>query len=155
MFMEGTFDDAANIEAINRYIADAKINTAAAAKIRDRWIKWHDNLGWYDSSFPSLQVYDEARNIRNEFNIANAVTTEEKKQVKQLQQEGLTSEELRGETSRRLSTGDYLEKPEESEPWLPTKTKVALGIFAGVVTVGLFAKAIYVDPWLKVAGIRR
>lgn len=149
MFMSGTFDDAANIDAINTYIAGAKIKTAAGAKARDAWILWHDKLGWYDKSFPSIPIYDQARNLRNEFNIANAETPAEKKDVKQQQQTGLTSEELRGEASRRLSTGDYLEHPEESEPWLPAKTKIAIGIFAGVAIAGRVAYGVYVKPWLK------
>lgn len=155
MFMAGSMDDAANIEAINQYIAAAPIKTTEGAKARDEWIKWHDALGWYDKTFTSLEVYDQARNLRNNFNIANAVTAKEKVEVKNQQQEGLTSEELRGEASRRLSTGDYVEHPEESEPWLPTKTKIALGV-AGVAVLALTAvKKIYVDPWLKAAGVRR
>ncbi len=149
MFMSGTFDDAANIDAINRYIADSTINTSAGAKARDEWIRWHDKLGWYDKSFPTLEVYDQARNLRNEFNLANAKTSQEKKEIKQIQQEGLTSEELRGEASRRLSTGDYLEHPEASEPWIPTKTKIAIGIFTAILIAGKVTKSIYVDPWLK------
>ena len=148
MFMAGTSDDAANIVAINNYIAGASIKTAAGAKARDAWIRWHDALGWYDKSFPSLEVYDQARNLRNEFNLANAETPTEKKAVKVAQQEGLTSEELRGEASRRLSTGDYLEK-EESEPWLPTKTKIAIGVLAGIAIAGKIAFGVYVKPWLR------
>lgn len=149
MFMSGTLDDAANIDAINTYIAGATIKTAAGAKARDAWILWHDKLGWYDKSFPSLEVYDQARNLRNEFNIANAETVQEKRDVKQQQQTGLTSEELRGEASRRLSTGDYLEHPDESEPWLPTKTKIAIGVLAGIAIAGKVAFGVYVKPWLK------
>lgn len=149
MFMSGTFDDAANIDAINRYITEATIKTTAGAKARDAWILWHDKLGWYDQSFPSQQVYDQARNLRNDFNIANAVSIQEKKDIKQQQQAGLTSEELRGEASRRLSTGDYLEHPEDSEPWLPTKTKIAIGVLAGVTIAGKVLFGIYIKPWIK------
>lgn len=152
MFMSGTLDDAANIDAINRYIAGAKPKTMAGAKARDAWIKWHDSLGWYDKSFPSLEVYDRARNLKNEFEIANAETKEEVKATKEKQQTGLTSEEMRGEASRRLSSGDYLEEDpderEEGEPWLPTKTKVVLGVAAAAFIAGKIALNTYVKPWL-------
>lgn len=149
MFMQGTLDDAANIDAINRYITEQPIKTTAGAKARDAWVKWHNNLGWYDKSFPSLEVYDKARNLRNEFNIANAVTPKEVKEVKQIQQTGLSSEQLRGEADRRLSTGDYLEEEDHGEPWLPTKTKVALGIAAGAFIAAKVAFGVYVKPWLR------
>lgn len=154
MFMSATSDDAANIKAINTYIMTTPLATSAAGNVRNEWLKWHDGLGWYSREYPSVEIYDQARNLRNKFNLANAKTAEEKEQVKRVMQTGLTSEELRGETKRTTAEGGYLAPPPgESEPWLPMKTKVALGM--GVLVLGALtvAKKIYLDPLL--APLRR
>lgn len=146
MFMRGTLDDAANIEAINEYVMNAPLKTSAGAKARDKWLEWHDNLGWYDKGFPSLQVYDRARNLKHAFDLANAPTPAAKEAVKESMKTSLTSEELRGETKRTTSEGGYLEPPEEPTPWLPMKTKIVLGLAGTVIFAALTAKKIYLDP---------
>lgn len=148
MFMAGQSDDAANVAAINEYIMTQPINTPASAAVKDEWLKWHDTLGWYQQQFTSTDNYDAARNLRNKFNEANATTAEEKAQVKYIQQTGLSSEELRGETDRRTSDGGYLDHPPESEPWIPTKTKIA-GVLIGLSAAALWVlKKTYIDPFL-------
>lgn len=154
MFMAGSMDDAANIKAINTYIMTQPIHTSKAGEIRNKWLKWHDNLSYLEKTFTSQETYDVARNIRNEFNTANAITPAQKAAVEAVKQTGLTSEELRGETKRTTAEGNYLAPEpdlddEEEEPWIPTKTKVALGV-SGVVLLGLAAlKRIYIDPFLS------
>lgn len=146
-FMSGSMDDAANMAAINDYIQRTEAKTEAAKKAKDKWIKWYDALSGYQKTFTSLETYDEARNLRNQFNEANVTSAAEKAAVQAVKQTGLSSEELRGEADRRLESGDYVERP-PSEPWLPTKTKVALGVIAAVA-VGLgVLKKLYVDPFL-------
>lgn len=150
MFMSATSDDAANIAAINTYIMNATLQTSAAGNVRNEWLKWHDGLGWYSREYPSVEIYDQARNLRNKFNLANAKTPAEKEQVKRVMTGGITSEETRGETKRTTAEGTYLapEPDEDSAPWIPTKTKVALGLSALVITGLMLAKSVYIDPIL-------
>lgn len=148
MFMSGTSDDAANIEAINEYIMAQPIHTTAAGQVRDEWLKWHESIGWTGQNFPSVETYDEARNLRNKFNLANAKTEAEKADIKNVQQTGLSSEQLRGETDRRTVDGNYLVVPPEAEPWIPTKTKIAGALIAVGAGVLWFLKKAYVDPFL-------
>ena len=154
MFMEGSMDDAANMSAINTYITSQPLNTKAARAIHDEWLRWYSGLGWYDLNFPSQAIYDLARNIRNRFNTANAVTPAEKAAVIAVQSSGLSSEEVRGEADRRTSSSQYLgpteapEPEEESEPWIPAKTKGVL-FLGGLVYVALkLFKAGYIDRFI-------
>lgn len=152
MFMEATFDDAANIDAINRYIAEAKPLTPAGAKAKDEWRIWHDGLSWYDKTFPSVAVYDYARNLKNKFNLANAPTAAEKAAVQLNAQTGVTSEQMRGEVDRRLTSGAYnTEEYAESleEPFIPTRIKVVAGLAAVTWFGGKYLKKVYVDPFLR------
>lgn len=155
MFMSATLDDAANIAAINTYIMTQPLKTAEAGIARNEWLKFHEGLSWYSRSFPSVEDYDKARNIKNRFNEAQAITAKEKAAVLENRLTGLTSEELRGEPKRTLADGTYLEdEASGGEPWLPKKTKLALAVGALVVTAGIIAKKIYIDPVLRMVGGR-
>ncbi len=155
MFMSATRDDAANIDAINTYVMTQPLKTAEAGIVRNEWLRFHEALGWTGRNFPSVEDYDKARNIRNRFNDAQAVTAKEKEAVVESRLTGLTTEELRGETRRTLADGSYLEdEASGGEPWLPTKTKIALGIGALAFGALLIAKKIYVDPFIRMAGGR-
>lgn len=156
MFMSATSDDSANIAAINTYVMTQPLKTAEAGIVRNEWLKFHEALGWTGRAFPSVEDYDKARNIRNRFNDAQAVTQAEKTAAVEQKLKGLTSEELRGETRRTTTEGGYLEdEASGGEPWLPTKTKVALGIGALVVGGLFIAKSIYLDPVLRMVGGKR
>lgn len=149
MFMSATSDDADNIAAINTYIMTQPLKTAEAGIVRNEWLKFHEKLGWTGRNFPSVQDYDSARNIRNRFNDAQATTVAEKMAAADQRTRGLTSEELRGETRRTTTDGGYLEEEASGgEPWLPTKTKIALGVGAVAAAALLIAKKMYIDPWL-------
>src|SRR5262245_24264320 len=141
-------DQSENIEAINRYIVNATINTKEAGKIRDEWIRWHDKQGWWSLSMTS-STYDEARNIRNRFNIANAKTAEDKEFVRHVQQQGLSSEEMQGGTKRVLSDGTY---STDDEGLIPTSFKLGVGVTLGTLAAGYVAWKLYVPDlkgWMK------
>lgn len=134
-----------DIDAINRYIAqDTPVKTKEAGKLRDEWIRWHDSLGWWDKNMDQA-VYDRARNLRNAFNLANSTSAKEKAQVKEVQQTGLTTEEMQGGVRRTLSSGDY---SESDEPWIPTSFKLGVGVTFASLVAGYFAYKVYV-PDLK------
>jgi len=117
-----------NVEAIDRYIKGATLNTPAATAIRDDWTKFYNEFSW---SYASQEDYDRARNLRNRFNLANAITKAQKEQVEHVMKTGLTTEELAGGTSRKLSSGMYEERLFSEE----TRTALILG---GIAAVGLF-----------------
>ncbi len=116
----------ADMEAVNRYIAGAPLKTKAAGAAHDEWVKWFDGLSYLEKALDS-ETWDRARNLRNKFNEANAVTAAEKEQAARVRTTGLTTEEIAGGTRRALSTGDY------DVPLLSTSTRMALG---GVVLLG-------------------
>lgn len=149
-FRESTFGaDVEDIAAINRYIANGKTNTKEAAKIRDEWIQWHDKLGWWDLHINTNAVYDQARNIRNRYNVANAKTAADKDFVKQVQQQGLSTEELQGGVKRVLSDGSYAV---DDEPLIPTSFKLGVGMTLGTLIAGYVTWKLYVPDikgWLR------
>lgn len=132
-----------DIDAINRYVVYAKVNTKDAGKVKDEWIKWHDSLGWWDRNM-SPEVYDKARNLRNKFNLANATSAKEKEEIRNVQQTGLSTEEMQGGTRRILSTGTY-ETPDE--PIIPSSFKLGVGVTLGTLLAGYVAYKLYVPDF--------
>lgn len=137
---------AEDIEAINKYITSAKLKTKAATDLHDAWIRWHDGLSWYERTFDG-SIFDEARNRRYRFNLANATTKKQVEQVKQQQKTGLTAEEVKGEARRMTSEGTY-ETPLVSAH---TKAKWTALTILGALTfgAGYIAKRVYLDPLLS------
>lgn len=128
-----------DIDAINRYIVYATIKTKEAGKIKDEWIRWHDTLSWWDKNM-NQGVFDEARNKRNRFDIANSTSAAERESVKQRQQTGLSTEETQGGTRRVLSSGQY-DTP--SEPLVPTSFKAGVALTVAVAALGYTAFKLY------------
>lgn len=141
-------EQAENIDAINRYILTQPVRTPKARSLRDEWITNYAKLSWFDTNYDS-DTYDWVRNRRNEFDYANATTPAELAAAKQQHGKGLSSEEMRGEPDRRLSTGDYVDPPNPgAEPFFPTRVKVAAAA-ALAALIGLkVLKKLYIDPYL-------
>jgi hypothetical protein len=140
----------ANIKAINDYFNRTPAQTKAATKIYDEWRAFYEKLesAWWISQ----DDYDKARNIRNAFNRANAVTAEEKEIVETVIKTGLTTEQVSNAygalmgnkpvgdvgARRTTSTGDYLTAEEiEPEPFFPMRVKIAAGV-AGVLALAAY-----------------
>jgi hypothetical protein len=133
-----------DMQAVNVYFTTQPINTPEAAKLKDAWRMWYDSLGYF--ALRSDQTYDEARNRKYAFNLANALTPDQKADVKEQQQHGLSSEELKGEPDRRLSDGTYAVPP---PPLISTKAKIYITLAALIGGAGYIAKKIYVDPFIS------
>lgn len=118
-----------DIQAIDVYIKGAPLNTEDAAEVHDEWVAWHNGLGWWVTE----EDYDRARNIRNRFNLANAMTNAERVHVQNVIQSGWTTEEMAGGTSRALSDGMY------REPLISSTTKNLLAVTAVVGFAGWVA----------------
>ncbi len=117
-----------DLAAIDVYIKTQPIKTKAATKVRDEWTVWYDGVGWWGSY--SQENYDHARNLKHNFDLANAVNAEETAAVRDQMQNGLTTEELEGGTRRTLSDGTY------AEPLLSESTRMTLGLIGVAAAVG-------------------
>jgi len=127
---------AQDMEAINKYIMEKTPLTPEAKAVQVEWIKfWKEHqksILWY-----SQDEFDQARNIKRNFDLANAISSAEKAVVENHYASGITSEETKGGVRRSTSEGVYIV---DEEPFLPTRVKVAgLGILAllGIGYVGV------------------
>lgn len=123
-----------NLDAINRYVVGATIHTPAAQQLRDAWILWFDTRSTYNRNF-DRPTYDEARNRKLAFSLANATSEAEREQIRLVAQQGLSSEEMEGEADRRQSGGHYT----EASPASPLVGLAWLGIsIVGAAAVGAY-----------------
>lgn len=140
---------ASDMNAINKFFMEtAKVNTPAAEKVKQEWMQfWKDTertFSWY-----SQEEFDQARNLRNRFNLANAKTDAARVAVAAQQASGVTREEAGGNTRRAGTSGDYLE---EEKPWIPTSWKVGAFVGVGLLATGVFAKKILaMTPYGRIA----
>ncbi len=131
-----------DLETINQYIMYTPLKTKAAEAARDKWVVWYDGLNWVERN-AGTATFDRARNLRNEFNLANASTSEEKTQVENVLKTGITSEEAEGGTRRALTSGFY------NVPTFSDSTKLGIVALVGVVGLAWLGKKVYLDPVLK------
>jgi hypothetical protein len=136
--------DNQDMEAINHFISDTVAVTPEAVKLKDAWIKWFDNLGWWEKNI-GTPAYDEARNRRNAFIIANQPNATAKKEMQEQLKRGIETEEMSpddfwtltpgdsgGQATRKDSSGNLPEPP--PEPLIPTWAKggMIIAIIGGV-----------------------
>ncbi len=133
-----------NIEAINDFMHRQSPQTPAAAIAFNDWVQWYEATKPGLLSFWSDADFDHARNLRNAFNRANAVTTAEKKQVEQVITTGQSAEQSAGETDRRNAQGNIEEQPPgvTHEWWF--WPAIALGSGVLLATVGPAVVKLYV-----------
>jgi hypothetical protein len=132
----GSVANAENVEAMNDFMHRERPQTPAAAIAFNDWVRW------YEATKPGLfgtwsdDDVDHARNLRNVFNRANAVTTAEKAKVDEVIRTGATLEQSAGEPDRRNAVGDFVEAPPgvTHSPWF--WPAVALGTGVVVATLG-------------------
>lgn len=125
------FDD--DMAATVEYFNGTTANTSAAKKVKDDFATWYSNLGWYDKSVNSDQVWNQARNFRTQFNRANAVTPAEVAAVAAVEGTGLSTEQTTGKPQAAKTSSGLYAAPSTSAPLIPTEYKV----FAGVAAVGV------------------
>jgi len=107
-----------DLEAIVRYFSDTKAVTPAAAKVQDTFAKWYGDVSWYDKHFDTQNVVNHAKNLRTDFNRANAVSDVEKANVERVIQSGLRTEQvIPGMTPQARDSSGKLS--EETKPLIP------------------------------------
>jgi len=138
-----------NLNTVNAYIHAQPIRTSEAGKVASDWSHWWDATGNpanYTLEIPPA-VWDEARNRRLQFDLANAVTSHEKDAIVNVAKSGQSSEQSQGQQDRRdPSSGTYYVPPPPPTPIFPTWAKpVALGAAAlglGLSVVPMLRKLI-------------
>ncbi len=134
--MSGILDNAntENIDAIRAFFAQTPVQTPDAQKIKDAFVIWYDDLTWFGKGLNSN--YDLARNQRNRFELANAVTPQEKQNVQTVLTTGMSTEQLQGGADRRDEAGN-LPGPvtPPKPPLIPTPYVVGGAILGGLALI--------------------
>ena len=130
-----------DMDSINRYMLAQKPATSKATSLKDDWIKWYESMSWWDRTQTS-ENYDLDRNKRDEYNLANATSSQQKKDVEAVIKGGLATEQTQApagtdldQYNRRTSKGTYVV---ESPPLIPDKYKVG-ALVVGSLAVVAFA----------------
>jgi hypothetical protein len=127
-----------DVEAINRFFGQEHPKTEAASAIAIEWATWYSlyqSKGWFDRSFNS-DLWDQARKLRDKYNLANAVTETEKNAVLTVQKTGLRAEDLGQAKPLGGALGDLPSNIARGDigsilKGLPTPAKVGLAGLAG------------------------
>lgn len=137
-----------NLIATNVYFHDTPVKTAKAAALQKAWADWWLKTGNPDNYWTYVPdaVWDEARNRRLAFDLANATTQAEAQQVVDVATQGISSEQAQGQPDRRDPqtgfipvTGLNTNTGATIQPFsLPGWVKPAI-IGAGIVAVGIAA----------------
>lgn len=131
-------DQAANIDAIHRFMAETTPLNSKAQELRDDWMKWAAGLTWYQRHADE-GVGAEAFNRRNEYMRANVPNAEELAKVNKFLADVPSMNVVTGKPIFATTTGDRIVPP---KPLIPTSYKVA-GIAAAI---GVAALAILTKP---------
>lgn len=120
-----------DIDAIAAYFEAHPAKTTEAAGIASMFRSWYNRLGILDSY--GDQSYETAKQYRDEYNLANATTTEEKKAAKTVQKTGVTREQAYGLPADTESLWDKIKGTAKK-----VGTYSAVGAGAGVVAYVTF-----------------
>jgi hypothetical protein len=126
-----------NLNAVNDYIHSTPLKTDQAKSLASDWARWWDATGNPDNYSVTIPppVWDEARNRRIAFDLANATTQAEKDIVVQVATTGMSSEQMQGKEDRRdPNTGLYFVPPPPPPPTFPPWVKP---VFIGAVALGV------------------
>ncbi len=115
-----------NLLAVNQYMHQTAAKTTQAKMLSSDWARWWDATGNpanYSLQIPPA-VWDEARNRKTAFNLANATTKAEQDLVTKSATTGMSSEQMQGLPERRdPNTGLFYVPPPPPVPFFPTWVK--------------------------------
>src|ERR1041385_5124022 len=135
-----------NLNTVNGYMHATPINTPAAGAIASDWSHWWDSAGNPDNYSVKIppEVWDEARNRKLKFDLANATTAHEKDMVIQIAKTGVSSEQAQGQQDRRDPTtgGYYVPPPPPFPPWVKPVALGAAALGLGLSVVPMLRKLI-------------
>jgi len=125
-----------DLAAIDTFIHSVSLNTNDAKALFTDWVQWYTNLGWYDLNVNSA-TYDTARNKRNAFELANAESEADKEQIRQVQTQGISTEQAQGLPDRRDADGNIVPPPKT--PFWQSLSLIQKGLLG---TAGFFTGVI-------------
>ncbi len=129
-------DQAEDIDAVALYMAQTPAKTPSARQLQDQFKVWLDGVSWWNKRY-DRPTYDRARNLRNDFNLANATTPAGRAAAEQVAKTGLTTEQTTGGASRVSSEGRF----SEADGGLlsdSTALWIKLGFGAAILAVGVY-----------------
>jgi hypothetical protein len=140
--------------ALNEYMSDSVAITPEAVTLKDGWITWWNGLTWGQKNIDSA-TWDEARNRRNAFFLANAPTKKDKADVQNFLNTAVTEEETEGKPRRVLSSGMLPSPPPPPpKPLIPSWFKIGAGVAVlGGLAAGIATIVSRFNPVGIVAGI--
>jgi len=134
----------ANMEAIIKYMNTTPVHNPIAASVKSLFAEWAGQLSWWDRHMDTDNLWNRARNYRNDFDRANAgLSPSAQKAVNRRIKTGMTSEQMMGQPdAARTATGRFVvEGPAGSKPLIPTAYKIgATAVGAGVVALVILKK---------------
>ncbi len=140
-----------NLASLVQYFNETKAVTSKASKIKDQFANWYSNLGWYAKTVSADDTWNQARNYRDTFNAANAVTPQQQAAVAHVQNAGITSEQMAGNQAQaKLSSGLYA-APDPEPPLIPTEYKVVV-VIGGIAAVLLAVYGVATAAPVALAG---
>jgi len=135
-----------NLRAINDFFhrPENAPKTPAAKVVFNEWVTWWEANGgnWFNGQ----AEFDHARNLRNDYNRANAVTPGQKATVESVITRGVSSEQSAGETDRRNAQGSFVEAP----PGASRKWWFWPSMAAGATALAIVAVPKALKLWLGV-----
>lgn len=139
-----------NLTALNAYIHSTPAVTTKAQSLASDWARWWDTTGNpsnYTLAIPPA-VWDEARNRKLAYNLANAKSQAEVDLINHTATTGMSTEQMQGLPDRRdPTTGTYFVPPTPPPPLFPTWVKpVAIGAVAlglGLSVVPMLRKLVF------------
>ena len=137
-----------DMNAVNVYMRTTPIVNNAAFPIKNDFIKWWDNLGWWDKNHSS-ESWDIARTKRNKFMLANVKNEEQRAAVVKVVTTGIESEEMAGKPRpTTLSTGEVGSQVKKK----PATAGVKSGVMTGP-TIRKGSKGPDVIRWQTIIGV--
>jgi hypothetical protein len=139
-----------NLTAANAYIHATPAITTNAKSLASDWARWWDATGNpsnYTLIIPPA-VWDEARNRKLAYDLANAKSQDEVDLINHTAKTGMSTEQMQGLPDRRdPTTGTYFVPPPPPPPFLPPWVKpVAIGAVAlglGLSVVPMIRKLVF------------
>ena len=127
-----------DVEAINRFFQSSQPKTEQGSAVAIEWATWYSlyqSKSWFDRSFNS-DLWNQARKLRDKYNLANAATEAEKKAVITVQKTGLKAEDLGQAKPIGGALGDLPSNIAKGDvgsilKGLPTPAKAGLAALAG------------------------
>lgn len=146
-----------DLNTLNRYMHEQPINNQEAGRIATDWSRWWDSTGNPDNYTLKIppEVWDEARNRKLKFDLANAVSRTQQEQIINRAKTGMSTEQMRGQEDRRdpgltlesaSTTGAYYvpppPEPSVFPPWTKPVVVGALALGLGLSVVPMLRKLV-------------